>query len=103
MSLSLLEYSGAMGIVQMSFNLRRDVADGGFESGAGGDMIAARLYAHGRQVINGITLVLCEMCAARLGAWAAGSFVLALHGPTLWDVHIPTREMDHEFTRFRLG
>jgi hypothetical protein len=87
----------------MSFNLR-DVADGGFESGAGDDMIfAARLYAHGRQVRSRITPVLCEMCAARLGAWAAGSFVLALHGPTLWDVHFPTREMDHELTRFRLG
>jgi len=42
-SLSLLEYSVVIGIVQTRFNLRRDVADGGFESDTGDDMIFSEI------------------------------------------------------------
>ena len=88
-SLSLLEYSVVIGIVQTRFNLRRDVADGGFESDTGDDMISARLYAHGRTVTSGITLWWCEMCVARLDGWAVGRRVAlfcATDGPRVLDV-----------------
>ena len=45
LSLSVV-MSVAIGIVQTRFNLSRDVADGGFESDTGDDMLSTGLYAH---------------------------------------------------------